>query len=153
MVRIVEGKYKGETGQVIDVDGKLTRSAFVDQVKQIEEERDRMFWNEFENLKSSNDTNKNIVETQLKHMSNQINDYDEKQQKMTDFLKNNQDNVEKLKDVINVKLSKYNKDISNIKETLKTGEAMIFPAEPIWIHGTEPVTEGSRYSINCFLHP
>lgn len=24
MVRIVEGKYKGETGQVIDVDGKLT---------------------------------------------------------------------------------------------------------------------------------
>jgi len=41
----------------------------------------------------------------------------------------------------------------NIKETLKTGEAMIFPAEPIWIHGTEPVTEGARYSINCFLHP
>jgi chromosome segregation ATPase len=75
--------------------------------------------NEFENLKSSNDTNKNIVKTQLKHMSNQINDYDEKQQKMTDFLKNNQGDVEKLKDIINVKLSKYNEDISNIKETLK----------------------------------
>ena len=34
----------------------------------------------------------------------------------------------------------------------KTGDAMLFPAEPIWIHGTEPVTEGVRYSINCFLH-
>ena len=70
-------------------------------------------------MKSSNDTNKNIVKTQLKHMSNQINDYDEKQQKLTDFLKNNQGDVEKLKDIINVKLSKYNEDISNIKETLK----------------------------------
>jgi predicted 2-oxoglutarate/Fe(II)-dependent dioxygenase YbiX len=39
-----------------------------------------------------------------------------------------------------------------IKETFKTGDAMIFPAEPIWIHGTEPVTKGARYSINCFLH-
>jgi|TARA_Y100000361_G_scaffold151055_1_gene167752 hypothetical protein len=39
-----------------------------------------------------------------------------------------------------------------VKEVLKTGEAMIFPAEPIWIHGTEPVTKGTRYSINCFLH-
>lgn len=38
-----------------------------------------------------------------------------------------------------------------IKETFKTGDAMIFPAEPIWIHGTEPVTKGIRYSINCFL--
>ena len=35
----------------------------------------------------------------------------------------------------------------------KTGDAIIFPAEPIWIHGTEPITKGSRYSINCFLHP
>ena len=34
---------------------------------------------------------------------------------------------------------------------LSAGEAMIFPAEPIWIHGTEPITKGSRYSINCFL--
>ena len=30
---------------------------------------------------------------------------------------------------------------------------MIFPAEPIWIHGTEPITKGVRYSINCFLYP
>lgn len=39
-----------------------------------------------------------------------------------------------------------------IKENLKTGDAIIFPAEPIWIHGTEPVTKGARYAINCFLH-
>ena len=38
-----------------------------------------------------------------------------------------------------------------IKETFKTGDAMIFPAEPIWIHGTAPVTKGTRYSITCFL--
>tara|TARA_R110000803_G_scaffold170230_2_gene233254 strand:- start:890 stop:1999 length:1110 start_codon:yes stop_codon:yes gene_type:complete len=40
-----------------------------------------------------------------------------------------------------------------IKEVFKTGDAMLFPAEPIWIHGTEPVIKGTRYSINCFLHP
>jgi len=40
-----------------------------------------------------------------------------------------------------------------IKHSFKTGDGMIFPAEPIWIHGTEPVTKGTRYSINCFLHP
>jgi len=40
-----------------------------------------------------------------------------------------------------------------LKETLKTGDAIIFPAEPIWIHGTEPITKGVRYSINCFLEP
>ena len=34
---------------------------------------------------------------------------------------------------------------------LSAGEAMLFPAEPIWIHGTEPVTKGARYAINCFL--
>jgi|TARA_R100000149_G_scaffold22_1_gene14 hypothetical protein len=39
-----------------------------------------------------------------------------------------------------------------IKEKFKTGDAIIFPAEPIWIHGTEPITNGIRYSINCFLH-
>ncbi len=39
-----------------------------------------------------------------------------------------------------------------IKESFKTGDAMIFPAEPIWIHGTDPVTKGTRYCINCFLH-
>lgn len=38
-----------------------------------------------------------------------------------------------------------------IKHSFKTGDAMIFPAEPIWIHGTEPIKSGSRYSINCFL--
>ena len=38
-----------------------------------------------------------------------------------------------------------------LKHTFKTGDAMLFPAEPIWIHGTEPVTKGTRYSINCFL--
>tara|TARA_R110000765_G_scaffold306573_1_gene400457 strand:- start:44 stop:631 length:588 start_codon:yes stop_codon:yes gene_type:complete len=38
------------------------------------------------------------------------------------------------------------------KETFKTGDGMIFPAEPIWVHGTEPVIKGTRYSINCFLH-
>ena len=39
-----------------------------------------------------------------------------------------------------------------IKEVFKTGDAMLFPAEPIWIHGTELVTKGTRYSINCFLN-
>jgi len=38
-----------------------------------------------------------------------------------------------------------------IKECFKTGDGMLFPAEPIWIHGTEPITKGTRYSINCFL--
>jgi len=36
-------------------------------------------------------------------------------------------------------------------ETFKTGDAMIFPAEPIWIHGTKPILKGERYAINCFL--
>ena len=36
-------------------------------------------------------------------------------------------------------------------ETFKTGDAMIFPAEPIWVHGTKPIINGERYSINCFL--
>tara|TARA_R110000787_G_scaffold224276_1_gene332465 strand:- start:2790 stop:3395 length:606 start_codon:yes stop_codon:yes gene_type:complete len=39
-----------------------------------------------------------------------------------------------------------------VKEEFKTGDSIIFPGEPIWIHGTEPITEGTRYSINCFLH-
>jgi Rps23 Pro-64 3,4-dihydroxylase Tpa1-like proline 4-hydroxylase len=38
------------------------------------------------------------------------------------------------------------------KISFKTGDAILFPAEPIWIHGTEPIIEGTRYSINCFLH-
>jgi hypothetical protein len=40
-----------------------------------------------------------------------------------------------------------------IKESFKTGDGIIFPAETIWIHGTEPITKGVRYSINCFLKP
>lgn len=36
-------------------------------------------------------------------------------------------------------------------ETFKTGDGMLFPAEPLWIHGTKPVLSGTRYSINCFL--
>ena len=38
-----------------------------------------------------------------------------------------------------------------VKLNLSAGEAMLFPAEPLWIHGTEPVTKGARYTINCFL--
>tara|TARA_R100001086_G_scaffold249851_2_gene191312 strand:+ start:485 stop:1072 length:588 start_codon:yes stop_codon:yes gene_type:complete len=37
------------------------------------------------------------------------------------------------------------------KIKLNCGEAIIFPAEPIWIHGTDPIIKGARYSINCFL--
>ena len=40
-----------------------------------------------------------------------------------------------------------------IKHRFKTGDSMIFPADPIWIHGTEPIKKGTRYAINCFLHP
>ena len=39
------------------------------------------------------------------------------------------------------------------KISFKTGDALFFPAEPIWIHGTEPIKKGTRYSINCFLFP
>ena len=38
-----------------------------------------------------------------------------------------------------------------VKVSLSTGEAMLFPGEPLWIHGTEPITKGARYAINCFL--
>ena len=34
---------------------------------------------------------------------------------------------------------------------LDEGEGIFFPAEPIWIHGTTPITEGNRYVLNCFL--
>tara|TARA_R100000657_G_C4683304_1_gene134415 strand:- start:2041 stop:2628 length:588 start_codon:yes stop_codon:yes gene_type:complete len=40
-----------------------------------------------------------------------------------------------------------------IKKNLKTGHGLIFPGEPIWIHGTEPIKKGTRYTINCFLKP
>lgn len=36
--------------------------------------------------------------------------------------------------------------------TLKTGDSIFFPAEPIFIHGTKKITKGIRYSINCFLY-
>ena len=38
-----------------------------------------------------------------------------------------------------------------VKVSLSAGEAMLFPGEPLWIHGTEPITKGARYAINCFL--
>jgi|TARA_R110002020_G_scaffold205045_1_gene409505 hypothetical protein len=38
------------------------------------------------------------------------------------------------------------------KLSFKTGDALLFPAEPLWIHGTEPIKTGARYSINCFLY-
>jgi len=37
------------------------------------------------------------------------------------------------------------------KVNLGKGDTMFFPAEPIWIHGTEKITKGTRYAINCFL--
>jgi|TARA_R100000482_G_C5107709_1_gene138859 hypothetical protein len=38
-----------------------------------------------------------------------------------------------------------------IKHSLKRGDAIMFPAEPIWVHGTEPIQKGIRYAVNCFL--
>lgn len=37
------------------------------------------------------------------------------------------------------------------KVSLSAGEAMLFPAEPIWIHGTDPVIKGARYTIYLFF--
>mgnify|MGYP003150771023 CR=1 FL=1 len=34
---------------------------------------------------------------------------------------------------------------------LDKAEGILFPAEPIWIHGTKPITKGHRYVLNCFL--
>tara|TARA_Y100000004_G_C8881212_1_gene397693 strand:+ start:57 stop:683 length:627 start_codon:yes stop_codon:yes gene_type:complete len=34
---------------------------------------------------------------------------------------------------------------------LELGEIMFFPAEPIWVHGTTPITKGCRYTCNTFL--
>ena len=36
---------------------------------------------------------------------------------------------------------------------LGKGDLMIFPADPFWVHGTNPVTIGARYAVNSFLHP
>jgi len=38
-------------------------------------------------------------------------------------------------------------------KTLTKGDGMIFPADAMWIHGTKPITKGTRYAINCFLLP
>ena len=43
------------------------------------------------------------------------------------------------------------KFFNSLKKPLEKGEVLIFPAEPIWIHETEPVTKGVRYVMNCFL--
>jgi len=43
------------------------------------------------------------------------------------------------------------KFFGQVNKKLQKGEGLIFPAEPIWIHETEPVTEGERYVMNCFL--
>jgi hypothetical protein len=40
---------------------------------------------------------------------------------------------------------------SKYKIDLGKGEGLFFPAEPTMLHGTDPVTKGSRYSLNCFL--
>jgi hypothetical protein len=34
---------------------------------------------------------------------------------------------------------------------LDKAEGIFFPAEPVWIHGTTPITKGQRYVLNCFL--
>ncbi len=37
------------------------------------------------------------------------------------------------------------------KIKLKKGDALIFPADYYWVHEVNPITEGVRYSVNCFL--
>lgn len=34
---------------------------------------------------------------------------------------------------------------------LGRGDALVFPADPFWVHEVLPVTEGARYSINTFI--
>ena len=38
-------------------------------------------------------------------------------------------------------------------ETFSTGDAMVFPSSPMWIHGTKPIISGTRYCINAFISP
>ena len=38
-------------------------------------------------------------------------------------------------------------------EAFNTGDAMTFPASPMWIHGTKPIISGTRYCINAFIAP
>jgi predicted 2-oxoglutarate/Fe(II)-dependent dioxygenase YbiX len=37
------------------------------------------------------------------------------------------------------------------KLRLGLGDALVFPADPFWTHSIQPVTEGTRYSINSFI--
>ena len=37
------------------------------------------------------------------------------------------------------------------KVELKTGDGLIFPANPFWIHEVKEVTKHERYSVNCFI--
>jgi hypothetical protein len=34
---------------------------------------------------------------------------------------------------------------------LNKGDAMIFPADPFWVHEVKPITSGARYSTNSFI--
>lgn len=34
---------------------------------------------------------------------------------------------------------------------LEQGDAMIFPADPFWVHEVTPITKGARYSTNTFI--
>ncbi len=34
---------------------------------------------------------------------------------------------------------------------LEKGDAMIFPANPLWVHEVKPITKGVRYSTNTFI--
>tara|TARA_R110000824_G_scaffold355035_1_gene542138 strand:+ start:222 stop:836 length:615 start_codon:yes stop_codon:yes gene_type:complete len=36
-------------------------------------------------------------------------------------------------------------------ETFDTGDSIVFPASPMWIHGTKPIISGTRYCINAFI--
>ena len=37
------------------------------------------------------------------------------------------------------------------KVKLEKGDAMIWPADYYWVHEVEEITNGTRYSVNCFL--
>ena len=37
------------------------------------------------------------------------------------------------------------------KVKLNKGDAMIWPADFLWVHEVEEITSGARYSVNCFL--
>ena len=41
----------------------------------------------------------------------------------------------------------FNRDVIRLKK----GEAMIFPANPFFVHEVTEITKGKRYSVNSFL--